>query len=174
MVRHPAYQWSSLKNDIALFRLEHPVDSEVYSPVCLPPRSADYTGKTGWVLGWGHTSEGGTQASVLQELELDVVDDAVCYNKMFGQTFAAEQLCAGGEEGKDGCQGDSGGPFVHERDGQFELAGLTSWGYGCARPDRYGVYTEISSESDTTQQTLVLPNRCRHFFLSYATLSSIK
>ena len=30
-------------------------------------------------------------------------------------TFADEQMCAGGEEGKDGCQGDSGGPFVHDR-----------------------------------------------------------
>ena len=31
------------------------------------------------------------------------------------KTFANEQICAGGEAGKDGCQGDSGGPFVHDR-----------------------------------------------------------
>ena len=144
MIRHPAYNAWSLVNDIALFRLEEPVDTQVYNPVCLPPRSQDYTGKTGWVLGWGKTQESGQQATVLQELELRVVDDATCYNKMNGQTSGAEQLCAGGEEGKDGCQGDSGGPFVHLSGGQFELAGLTSWGYGCARPGLYGVYTEIS------------------------------
>ena len=147
MLRHPAYNHYSLVNDIALFRLEEPVNTQIYNPVCLPPRSQDYTGKTGWVLGWGRTSESGEQATVLQELELQVVDDGTCYDKMKGQTYAEEQLCAGGEEGKDGCQGDSGGPFVHETDGQFELAGLTSWGYGCARPDNYGIYTEISRKS---------------------------
>ena len=31
------------------------------------------------------------------------------------QTFADEQICAGGEAGKDACQGDSGGPFVHDK-----------------------------------------------------------
>ena len=120
------------------------MDTTVYSPVCLPPRSADYTGKTGWVLGWGRLSEGGQLATVLQELELLIVDDATCAAKMSYMTSAAEQLCAGGEAGKDGCQGDSGGPFVHDNGGQFELAGLTSWGFGCARPGKYGVYTEIS------------------------------
>ena len=144
MIRHPAYNEWSLLNDIALFRLEDPVDTLVYNPVCLPARSQDYTGETGWVLGWGRTSESGEKATVLQELELLVVDDGTCYDKMNGQTSAAEQLCAGGEEGKDSCHGDSGGPFLHQRGGQYELAGLTSWGLGCARPGLYGVYTEIS------------------------------
>ena len=72
------------------------MDTTVYSPVCLPPRSADYTGKTGWVLGWGRLSEGGQLATVLQELELLIVDDATCSAKMSGMTSAAEQLCAGG------------------------------------------------------------------------------
>ena len=36
------------------------------------------------------------------------------------------QICAGGEEGKDGCQGDSGGPFVYQRGEKFELAGVVS------------------------------------------------
>ena len=35
--------------------------------------------------------------------------------KIIRKTFANEQICAGGEAGKDGCQGDSGGPFVHDR-----------------------------------------------------------
>lgn len=101
-------------------------------------------------------AESGQLATVLQELELRVVDDATCYARMDGMTYPAEQLCAGGEEGKDGCQGDSGGPFVHDNGGQFELAGLTSWGIGCARPDKYGVYTEISRESGII--TISLPS----------------
>ena len=37
-----------------------------------------------WVTGWGTTSEGGKQASVLQELELGIVDDQTCYDAMTG------------------------------------------------------------------------------------------
>ena len=39
---------------------------------------------TAWVTGWGTTSEGGQQASVLQELELGIVDDQTCYDAMTG------------------------------------------------------------------------------------------
>ena len=46
----------------------------------------------------------GMVADVLQELEITVVDDDTCYTAMGQETFAAEQICAGGEAGKDGCQ----------------------------------------------------------------------
>ena len=39
---------------------------------------------TACVTGWGTTSEGGQQASVLQELELGIVDDQTCYDAMTG------------------------------------------------------------------------------------------
>jgi len=149
-LRHESYNSNTLKNDIALFKMDAAVDTAVYLPVCLPPAGADFVGKTAWVTGWGTTKENGDQATILQELELKVVDDQTCYDAMtgalgtfWGQTFPDEQVCAGGESGKDGCQGDSGGPFVHDRDEVFELIGVVSWGLGCARPGVYGIYTEV-------------------------------
>ena len=57
-------------------------------------------------------------------------------------------ICAGlYNGGLDGCQGDSGGPLVviDERSNSPVLAGVVSWGVGCARPGQFGVYADVSA-----------------------------
>jgi hypothetical protein len=96
-LRHESYDSNTLKNDIALFKMDTPVDTQ---HVCLlmgliirgkqvkyPWMAVQYIlifYALAWVTGWGTTSEGGQQASVLQELELGIVDDQTCYDAMTG------------------------------------------------------------------------------------------
>ncbi|KAL7862619.1 hypothetical protein SRHO_G00116030 [Serrasalmus rhombeus] len=138
---HEQYQPTlPMSYDIALLELQGTIQfSEFVQPACLPLPSETFLPKTRCVVaGWGRTKERGPLTPVLHEVELDLVESAVCQHVLqmlrLGQDHFTV-LCAGPEEGgKDACQGDSGGPLLCPRaDGQWVIAGVTSWGKGCGR-----------------------------------------
>ena len=93
----------------------------------------------------------------LMQVELPLVDEKTCREAYPPPQFAidARTLCAGYVEGeKDSCSGDSGGPLVvRASDGWMQL-GIVSWGWGCATPGNFGVYTRVSKYQDwVAQQT---------------------
>lgn len=107
-------------------------------------------GREAYVTGWGATSEGGDRSNTLQEAPVSIVADDVCGSQdVYGSGFFPETMVCAGEMagGRDTCQGDSGGPLVVPmHGGGFRLVGDTSFGDGCARPNRPGVYGRIADD----------------------------
>ena len=115
---------------------------------CLPRDCNDCSsGMFGYIAGWGDTSEGGSAATVLQHASVPIATSTTCSNQ-YGSTYiSSAMMCAGGT-GTDTCQGDSGGPLLTIPSGtnRYTLCGVTSWGYGCARPQYYGIYSKVCAE----------------------------
>ena len=135
-------------NDIALINLLSPaVLGKGVGLVCLPDTGHhlpfDNLAKKCWITGWGRLSSGGSQPNRLRQASVPLVSKQRCTSALPGY-IDDSMLCAGFDSGGvDTCQGDSGGPLVCEFNGTWYLEGVTSWGFGCAEPNRYGVYAKV-------------------------------
>jgi len=149
---HPEYDPSTYDNDFAIITLESPVTfSDSVRPVCLPSPSSLYEGVEATVTGWGTLQSGGIQPEVLQEVDVDTMSNEECTKPLYvyKEEITENMICAAAP-GKDSCQGDSGGPLIAKKSGTsyFDLIGVVSWGYGCARPNSPGVYSRITQQLD--------------------------
>ncbi|XP_062860601.1 ST14 transmembrane serine protease matriptase a [Trichomycterus rosablanca] len=146
VIAHPNYNEYTFDYDIALMELDKPVTfTNTIRPVCLPSSTYVFPmGKSVWITGWGATREGGSGATVLQKAEVRIINSTVCNDLMKGQ-ITSRMTCAGVlSGGVDACQGDSGGPMSSSNNGgRFFLAGVVSWGDGCARRNKPGIYTTV-------------------------------
>ncbi|KAM6155650.1 serine protease 30-like [Rhynchocyon petersi] len=163
VIIHPAYNRQDRPSgDIALVQLDSPVQPSQATPVCLPePQAPLPRGTMCWVAGWGSSQEKAL-AGRLQEVAVPLVDSETCEQLLHldqpslagTQLVKDDMLCAGFEEGKkDSCQGDSGGPLVCPINNTWIQAGIVSWGFGCGKPNRPGVYTRVSYYTDWIQRT---------------------
>ena len=143
VIVHPQYSGWSLDNDYALLHLSQPVTT--FEPIQLiTDNSHDNEPVMSTTMGWGATQEGGWGSNIL--LEVDVPIDDSCGNYS-NSDITNNMVCAGDfNGGEDACQGDSGGPLIMTNsDGEYELIGIVSWGYGCAQAGYPGVYSKIHS-----------------------------
>ncbi|XP_004766114.1 serine protease 52-like isoform X1 [Mustela putorius furo] len=148
LITHPYFDSWLLDNDIALLLLKSPLKLDAEKvPICLSEVTDIESWRNCWVTGWGITIPMKSMSQQLNKVSLDLVKWETCSSVMY--VLTRNMLCArNAEEGKDACQGDSGGPLVCQKKNNesiwFQL-GIVSWGEGCGRKEKPGVYTKVSN-----------------------------
>jgi secreted trypsin-like serine protease len=147
VVMHPDYLLTS-GYDISLLQLS---SSSTMAPTQVAgagERSIWTAGTMETIVGWGVTSEGGDPPDTLQEAQVPITTDAYCAGA-YSDFDPKTMVCAGFPQGGvDTCQGDSGGPmFGRSSSGALRVVGTTSFGEGCARPGRPGVYGRVADDT---------------------------
>nr|CAD7458420.1 unnamed protein product [Timema tahoe] len=110
VIVHRHYDAATFANDLALLELESPVSFDTHIvPICMPKDNEDFTGRMATVTGWGRLKYGGGVPSVLQEVQVPIIENPVC-QEMFqtaghAKTILSSFLCAGYANGqKDSCE----------------------------------------------------------------------
>ena len=164
---HPDYDPQSQSDDIALVRLEQ-VAGPLIADIETARPAADPASAT--VLGFGSFYEGrlasdarlatgGLAAQLsdrLRQADVALVPPAECARRLGigGAATGAYQICAGGGA-RETCVGDSGGPLVVETPGRGDrIAGIVSFGSGCAGDLPVTVYTRVSAYAGWIQSTI--------------------
>ncbi|XP_036345585.1 trypsin-like [Rhagoletis pomonella] len=141
---HPGYNSKTMVNDVGVLKLATPVAESANIRYVKLAEKTPATGTPAVVTGWGTKCYLTclTLPTVLQEVEVDIVDENVCASSeyKYGSEIKETMVCAYALN-KDACQGDSGGPLVANN----ELVGVVSWGRGCARSGYPGVYSDVPS-----------------------------
>ncbi|XP_077406185.1 plasminogen activator, urokinase b [Vanacampus margaritifer] len=155
IVLHPDFnnQQGNYDNDIALLKLKPKKDGRCAreSPgvrrVCLPEEGQNFhAGLTCEIAGFGKEKHGlWYHSQFLRRAHVNLLDAGVCArHDYYGDKITGNMLCAGRDDWtQDACEGDSGGPLACQVDGRFVAVGVVSWGEGCARQRRPGVYAKV-------------------------------
>merc|ERR1711979_1206 len=145
IIIHEGYGGGNMRYDVALIKLNGKAKfNEYVRTACMPSHNEGFVGETNCIVsGWGALREGGAGPRILNAVQKPVISNAVC-KQAYGNIYDSN-VCGGfAAGGKDACQGDSGGPYVCKKAGQpWKIVGVVSWGHGCARPGKYGVYASV-------------------------------
>ena len=157
IIKHENYDSRTLYNDIALLELVTEATVTPINPLSKSQETLSAPGVLATVTGWGVTSEGGKTQPYLMEVGVKIVSNQECNRPLsYAGKITPSMMCAGFREGgKDSCQGDSGGPLVvPDKKGSYLLSGIVSGGEGCAKPNKYGVYTRVSKYDEWINNNL--------------------
>ncbi|XP_078509276.1 serine protease 27-like [Lissotriton helveticus] len=166
IIYNTLYTGTASLGDILLLELNTAVNfTDFIMPICLPNSIIDFpSGLNCWVTGWGDIASSTHlyYPKTMQEVMVPLIDQPTC-DRLYhiGSSVSSmkplilsDMICAGYVRGgKDSCQGDSGGPLVCAADdGTWFLTGIVSWGEGCAKANRPGVYTRVTAYTEWIQR----------------------
>ncbi|MEV4454152.1 MULTISPECIES: S1 family peptidase [Streptomyces] len=142
---NPDYTDATNGDDVAVLTLSTSMSYTPASYVASTDTGVYATGATARIIGWGTTSESGSSSNQLRTATVPIVSNSSCAGSYGSEFVASDMVCAGYTNGgTDTCQGDSGGPLLIGG----VLAGITSWGNGCAEAGYPGVYTRLTTFSN--------------------------
>jgi secreted trypsin-like serine protease len=143
---HPNYL-ATQGYDISLLKLSTDATQTPVKVAGTADRALWNAGVNQTIVGWGTTSEGGDTPDTLQKATVPVTTDATC-GSAYSEFDVKTMLCAGFPQGGvDTCQGDSGGPLFGGSGTGLRVDGSTSFGEGCARPGKPGVYARVGDDT---------------------------
>ncbi|WP_330286905.1 S1 family peptidase [Streptomyces sp. NBC_00576] len=141
---HPSYTDATNGDDVAVLTLATSMPYTAASYVTSSQTSVYAAGTTARIIGWGTTSSNGSSSNQLRTATVPTVSNSSCSSSYGSSYIASDMVCAGFTAGGvDTCQGDSGGPLMIGG----VLAGITSWGEGCAAAGYPGIYTRLTTFS---------------------------
>ncbi|XP_068244240.1 phenoloxidase-activating factor 1-like [Palaemon carinicauda] len=158
IISHPNYDTRTpFSDDIALIRLDRKVTiNRLVQPACLPDAQFDVESflnrRNATVAGWGNTEEG-PKSRVLKSVGVPFVNLDTC-QPLYQNLLNSDQLCFGGEGGRDSCSGDSGGPIFQASTtgARTTIIGVVSFGKECGADP--AIYTKVSSYRSWIVQNL--------------------
>nr|XP_020459840.1 complement factor D-like [Monopterus albus] len=163
---HPDFSVSNYDNDIALIKLDRPINvSEAVKAVEFlraggvnPDTNAEVD-----TAGWGSLDNLGSRPDKLKEVVIEVMNPARCKRgDYFGRKFTDNMICAHKVcpdpcdqpyKKEDSCDGDSGGPLLYNG----IVVGITSnGGKKCGLIKKPGIYTIISHYTEWIDNTMAV------------------
>ncbi|KAK7794498.1 hypothetical protein R5R35_004717 [Gryllus longicercus] len=155
---HPAYNASSVSNNIALLRLSGNAQlTRAVQPACLFPEAQLPVGRL-VLAGHGARSTGANDVGTLSKVDLPVVPFEKCkeiYEQFHKNIDQSTTVCAG-EKGRDACVGDSGAPIVAKEGAptcNYQIVGITSFGFRqCG--SQPAVYTKVQAFLPWIEETV--------------------
>ncbi|XP_017296005.1 complement factor D [Kryptolebias marmoratus] len=161
---HPDFSSINYDNDIALIKLDRPVNaSSAVAAINFLRAGGANPGPDTEVetAGWGSLDNLGSRPDKLKEVVIEVISPGKCRRAdYFGRKFTTNMICAHkvchdscshsyGME--DSCDGDSGGPLLY----QGTAVGITSnGGKKCGQIKKPGIYTIISHYTEWIDSTM--------------------
>ncbi|XP_037930821.1 uncharacterized protein LOC119665663 [Teleopsis dalmanni] len=167
--KHPNFDKKTVDSDVALLKLPKPVNATNWIGFsCLPtpyqplPKNMECT-----VIGWGkRRSRDISGTSVLHQAEVPIISMDNCRSVYQDYTITKNMFCAGHKKGRiDTCAGDSGGPLLcrdtTKPNHPWTIFGITSFGDGCAKRNKFGIYAKVSNYVDWVWSVINCNGNCK-------------